>query len=113
MRVTVDPFTGMPVIERKPEVRVYSQSGAIIQQGGGGGGTTYNFVDREIPTGATDGVNTTFTLAHTPTVGSEHVYLNGLFQDPGAGNDYTISGATITYLTAPTSADKLRVSYRY
>jgi hypothetical protein len=37
--------------------------------------------------------------------------LNGLLQEPGAGNDYTISGAAITYLTAPLANDKIRVSY--
>lgn len=68
---------------------------------------------RETPTGSVNGSNTTFTLANTPTAGSEEVYLNGLLQEPGAGNDYTISGATITYLTAPATGDVLRVSYRY
>ena len=36
----------------------------------------------------------------------------GLLQEPGAGNDYTISTNTITYLTAPVSGDKIRVNYR-
>jgi hypothetical protein len=71
------------------------------------------FVDREAPSGAINGVNTTFTLVRAPTVGSEEVYLNGVPQESGAGNDYTISGATITYLTAPVTGDKLRVSYRW
>jgi hypothetical protein len=71
-----------------------------------------SFVDRETPTGAVNGSNTTYTLANTPLSGSEHVYLNGILQEPGAGNDYTISGTTITYLAAPISGDKIRVSYR-
>lgn len=70
------------------------------------------FITRETPAGAMNGANTIFTLANTPVVGSEHVFLNGLLQEPGAGNDYTISGATITYLSAPISTDRLRVSYR-
>lgn len=78
----------------------------------GGGLTAANFVDKEIPTGAINGSNATFTLANTPTVGSEHVYLNGILQESGTGNDYTITGATITYLTAPLSSEKLRASYR-
>lgn len=73
---------------------------------------TSGFVDRETPSGSVNGSNTAFTLANTPVAGSEHVYLNGLIQDPGAGNDYTISGANITYLTAPLTGDKIRVSYR-
>lgn len=71
-----------------------------------------NFVTRETPTGTVNGSNTAFTLANTPTAGTEEVYLNGVLQEPGAGNDYTISGATITYLTAPLTGDKIRVNYR-
>jgi hypothetical protein len=77
-----------------------------------GGYTTANFVDKEIPSGAINGANVTFTLANTPTSGSEHAYLNGVLQESGAGNDYTITGAVITYLTAPLTGEKLRVSYR-
>lgn len=71
-----------------------------------------NFVTRETPSGTVNGSNTAFTLANTPTVGSEEVYLNGILQEPGAGADYTISGSAITYLTAPLTGDKIRVSYR-
>lgn len=78
----------------------------------GAGLTAANFVDKEIPTGAINGVNAAFTLANVPVLGSEHVYLNGMFQESGAGNDYTITGATITYLTAPLTGEKLRASYR-
>lgn len=74
--------------------------------------TAANFVTRETPSGSINGSNTAFVLANTPTTGSEEVYLNGLLQEPGAGNDYTISTNTITYLTAPISGDKIRVSYR-
>lgn len=77
-----------------------------------GGLSAANFVDRETPSGSVNGSNTAFVLAFTPTAGSEHVYLNGLLQEPGGGNDYTIAAATITYLTAPLTGDKLRVSYR-
>jgi hypothetical protein len=68
-------------------------------------------VKRETPTGSVNGVNTTFTLANTPIAGTEEVFLNGILQEPGAGNDYTISGATITYLSAPLTGDRLRVNY--
>lgn len=73
-----------------------------------------NFVTRETPSGTVNGSNVTFTLAFTPVSGTEQVFLNGILQEPGAGNDYTISGATITYLTAPIGGgtpDKIRVSY--
>lgn len=74
--------------------------------------TSGNFVTRETPSGSVNGSNTAFTLANTPTAGTEEVFLNGLLQEPGAGNDYTISGASITYLSAPISGDKIRVNYR-
>lgn len=74
--------------------------------------TANNFVDKETPNGVLNGSNTTFTLANTPIAGSEHVYYNGLLLDVGAGNDYTISNAVITTLFAPTSVDKIKVSYR-
>lgn len=71
-----------------------------------------NFVDKEIPSGSINGSNTAFTLANSPVAGSEHVYLNGVLQESGAGNDYTISGTNITMLTAPLTGEKLRVTYR-
>lgn len=79
-----------------------------------GAGTYLRKVDkitRETPTGLVNGSNTTYTLANTPVAGSEEVFLNGILQEPGAGNDYTISTNTITYLTAPVTGDRLRVSY--
>jgi hypothetical protein len=71
-----------------------------------------SFVTRETPTGTVNGVNATFTLANTPLSNTEEVYLNGLLQEPGAGTDYTISGATITMLNIPVTGDRLRVNYR-
>ena len=68
-------------------------------------------VNREVPSGAINGSNVTFTLANTPVAGSEQVFLNGLLQDPGPGNSYTISGAVITFASAPLSGDEIHVSY--
>lgn len=68
-------------------------------------------VTRETPTGVINGSNTTFTLANTPISGTEHVYISGVLMEAGAGNDYTISGATITTLMVLSSPDKIVVSY--
>ena len=73
--------------------------------------TTANYVVRETPSGAVNGTNTGYTLAFTPVAGSESVYLNGILQEPGTGNDYTISAAAITFLFTPVSGDKIRVTY--
>jgi len=65
----------------------------------------------EAPSGAIDGVNTTFTLSSSPLSNSLSVYLNGLYQEEGAGKDYTLSGTTITFNTAPESGSILLVHY--
>jgi len=43
--------------------------------------------------------------------GSESIYLNGVLQQSGAENDYTISGNTITFNFTPNSDDSILVSY--
>jgi hypothetical protein len=56
------------------------------------------------PTGAVNGVNKVFTLPVAPLAGQiVLVFLNGVLQNPGVSNDYTISGSTITFNTAPAS----------
>ena len=70
-----------------------------------------DIITRETPTGLVNGVNDTYVLANTPKVGTESVFVNGLLQDSGAGNDYTIADDTITMLYLLTTGDKLRVSY--
>jgi hypothetical protein len=70
-----------------------------------------NFVRNETPSGTINGSNVAFTLAGTPVSGTEAVYQNGVRLRPGAGNDYTISGGTITFVTAPLSGDVILVDY--
>jgi hypothetical protein len=70
-----------------------------------------NFIIRETPAGAIDGINTTFTLAYTPVAGTETLFANGIMLEPGTGNDYTIAGATITMLFALQPGDRLKANY--
>jgi hypothetical protein len=70
-----------------------------------------DFVVRETPGGTINGVNPTFTLANTPLLNTEQIFLNGLLLEPGAGNDYTISGLTITMLQIPVAGDRLKACY--
>ncbi|MDX1372241.1 MAG: hypothetical protein R3321_07210, partial [Nitrososphaeraceae archaeon] len=70
-----------------------------------------DYIANEIPSGAIDSINDTFTLANTPIVGSVSVFLNGLHQAPGSGLDYTISGSTITFSKAPRTNSDLYVTY--
>lgn len=66
---------------------------------------------KETPAGALNGANTTFTLSNVPKAGTVDLFVNGMLQDVGSGNDYTISGDTITMLYVLTSADKIRSAY--
>lgn len=74
---------------------------------------TSNFVTGETPGGTVDGSNANFTLANSPTAGTERVFVNGIRMRSGAGNDYTISGTTITFLTGaiPVTGDIILVDY--
>lgn len=76
--------------------------------------TDANFVDSEVPSGTINGSNAVFTLANTPVAGSEHIYLQGVRMRPGAGNDYTISGATVTFEAGqiPPTGSNLLADYR-
>lgn len=69
------------------------------------------WADNEVPSGTKNGTNKIFTLANTPTVGSQHVYKNGLRFTPTV--DYTISGGTITFVKAPKASATLLADYRY
>ena len=70
-----------------------------------------DIVKSETPAGALNGSNTTFTIAAIPKTGTVDVFVNGVLQDAGTGNDYTIAGDTITMLYTLAAADKIRVSY--
>jgi len=67
----------------------------------------------EIPTGVIDGSNVTFTLAHTPTGGQIMLYLNGQYMTVGVGEDYILSGITITMAAPLIPGDKIRTNYQY
>ena len=73
--------------------------------------TVYNTVVREVPSGARNGTNLTFTLANTPATGMEMLFLNGLLQ--AITDDYSISGNTITMVVPPKTTDKLVSTYYY
>lgn len=70
----------------------------------------------EVPSGANDGVNKVFTIAHSPTSDAAvMVYVNGIKMRNGASYDYTISGTTITFNADFTYAadSSIEVTYPY
>jgi len=68
-------------------------------------------VVNEIPSGLINSGNTDYTLANTPVSGTVAVFLNGMYQAPGSGLDYTISGTTISFSKAPHTNSDLYVTY--
>lgn len=74
---------------------------------------SYLFRDNETPSGIVDGANKVFTLADNPNPNlSLRVYLNGVYQSP-IGEDYVLSGITITFINAPLTGSIIRAYYRY
>lgn len=58
-----------------------------------------------------DGIETNFTLDNSPVANSVQVFLNGMLQEEGSGKDYTLSGTTVSFATAPESGDILIIHY--
>lgn len=129
----VDPYAG--VLSQETDVPGsmvdYTQSNSRIEcfvyvgkfisekiSGLGVGGATYDFYDHQIVgsgiTGEQDGINDTFTLAHLPVAGSEHVFLNGVLLVSGDLKDYTVTGQIIVMHgnAIPKTTDMFQVSYR-
>ena len=98
-----------------PQLKICTAINPIVftaVSSGGGGGP--NFSDEEIPGGTINGVNVTFTLANAPNPGASLLlHQNGLCLQQGSGKDYTLSGSTITFTTAPATNDILLAWYRH
>jgi hypothetical protein len=91
-------------------------TGASLQVGDLPGGTINitNIKTRETPSPLPNGSTINFSVASSAVVNTEHVYLNGVLMEPGAGNDYIVTSQnpfTIQMLFTPTSSDKIRISY--
>jgi hypothetical protein len=96
------------------DVSITSSGVTAVNNASGTGFLKYgNNINNETVAGTVNGTNTTFTLANTPSNSGTSVklYLSGERQRPGAGNDYTIAGSTITMAIAPISTDILLADY--
>lgn len=67
----------------------------------------------EVPGGAVNGFNLTFTTAATFRFGTTRLYLNGVRQKLGAGHDYVENGTanSITFAVAPRPGDNVLIDY--
>lgn len=90
-----------------------SNGSVTIAATGDGGGSSTITSWMETPTGDVDGVNMIFTLVHAPYPSSALLfYVNGILQ-LGSGNDYVVSGSTITMTYAPTNGSNVVATYPY
>jgi hypothetical protein len=69
-------------------------------------------VPNEVPGGAIDGTNASFTLAFAP-IDPAHLwlYVSGILQEEGVGNDFTLSGTGFTLADAPGTDEKMTATY--
>ena len=76
---------------------------------------TDNIVEGDIQvedeTANCNGSNVAFTLSNTPLANSLDVFLNGMRQVEGSGESFTVSGTTVTFVTAPAADDDLIIRY--
>jgi hypothetical protein len=97
----------------KSDGTVVSLEGGGGTEGGGGGGSFGSFVDAETPAGAVNGSNAVFLLSQAPNPATSlQLTKNGVVQQ--AGVNFTLSGATITFLSGsiPQSGNTLLAWYR-
>lgn len=95
-------------------VTVAGQSIPCEAGSNGTGSSTINFADSEVPLGAVNASNTTYTLSHPPNpVSSLHLFRNGQRLNPPG--DYTLTGVTgvIVLLIAPGVGDQIIADYRF
>jgi len=90
-----------------------SNGSVTISSTGGGTGVATLTSWMEVPAGDVDGANMIFTLDNDPYPPSALLfYVNGILQ-LGSGNDYVISGSTITMTYAPTNGSNVVATYPY
>ena len=73
------------------------------------GKSSSSWVFNETPSGTVNGSNTTFTLSASPA--GLVLSKNGVVMKPGSGNDYTLSGTTITFATAPATGSVILATF--
>lgn len=104
VNIGIQPSTGDVDITTIPQY-ITVQVGATVTTSGG------SFVIGEIPSGAVNGSNATFTTSQNFVPESVQVFINGVSQTNAV--DYTTSGTTtITLNVSPVSGDYIRVNYK-
>ena len=104
---TSDIVSGEVAVDTSAKKFYINDSGTIKEIGGGtgsGGGATVLGGDVRNYTG--DGSDTTFTVSSGSDIDNLLVFLNGVYQRP---SDYSVSGTTLTFDTAPVNGDVITI----
>ena len=95
-----------------------NSSDSYVLLGGGGHALASSFaftngiVSNSSFTGLQNGVNKKFVLPYAFMSNSTRVYLNGLRQKIGSGNDYIeTDGNTVEFIDAPLDTDSIIIDY--
>ena len=102
---TITGQTAVTSLQNADKFLVYDNSAAALKK------VDFQYVHVALsPTTRTatgDGSTTGFTVTSGVTVNTALVFLNGVCQVPTT--DYTVSGTTLTFTTAPVSADAIQI----
>jgi len=105
---TSDIVSGEVAVDTSAKKFYINDSGTIKEIGGGTGsgfsGATVLGGDVRNYTG--DGSDTTFTVTSGADIDNLLVFLNGVYQRP---SDYSVSGTTLTFDTAPANGDVITI----
>ena len=63
----------------------------------------------DVPSGTINGVNAVFTFTSAPNPDTLFVWVSGVLMKDG--DDYTVSGTTLTFTSIPTTGDWIRTAY--
>jgi hypothetical protein len=86
-----------------------AQTSMIVHNGDVTAFSIPSFSDAEVPTGAINGVNATYTLKNPPNpVTALQVFYNGVLD-----TNYSLNSSTITMSFVPQTGDTLVAYYRF
>ena len=105
---TSDIVSGEVAVDTSAKKFYINDSGTIKELGGGtSGGDSTSPLSGDVRAYTGDGSDTTFTVSSGATVSNVLVFVNGVFQRPTS--DYTVSGTTLTFVTAPVNNDVITI----
>ena len=104
---TSDLANGEVGIDTSAKKFYINDSGTIKEIGGGsGGGAAATTLGGDVRNYTGDGSTVAFTVTNGADIDNVLVFLNGVYQRP---SDYSVSGTTLTFDTAPVNNDAITI----